>query len=258
MADTNTARKTIRLRIKRQDGPDQPARWEEFALPYKPNMNVISCLMEIQQNPQTADGRPTAPVVWDSNCLEEVCGACSMIINGKVRQACSALVDNLINDQNDVIELEPMGSFPLVRDLVVNRDVMFEHLKRIKGWIPIDGTYDLGPGPRQNPKDQEWMYELSKCMTCGCCLEACPNFNTGSKYIGPAAISQARLFNGHPTGKMIAEERLEALMEPGGVTDCGQSQNCVEVCPKGIPLTTSIAEMHRQTTKYGFSRWFRR
>ena len=86
---------TIQLKIKRQDGVDAPARWEEFSLPYRPNMNVISALMEVRRNPMMTDGRRTTPPVWDANCLEEVCGACSMIINGKVRQACSALIDQL-------------------------------------------------------------------------------------------------------------------------------------------------------------------
>lgn len=254
MSETATQKRMVQVRIKRQDGPNAPVRWEEFSVPYSHGMNVISVLMEIQKNPKTADGRPTSPVVWESNCLEEVCGACSMIINGRVRQACAALVDSL----KEPITLEPMTSFPLVRDLIVDRSVMFEHLKRIRGWISVDGTYDLGPGPRQSPQDQEWMYELSKCMTCGCCLEACPNFNPDSKFIGPAAISQARLFNAHPTGRMEAETRFEALMAEGGITDCGSAQNCVEVCPKGIPLTTSIAAMNRDITKYALRKWFSR
>lgn len=246
------ATKYIELRIKRQEGPGKPSYWEDFKIPYRPGLNVISCLMEIRRNPVTADGRKTTPVAWECNCLEEVCGACTMVINGRVRQSCSALVDNLTQP----IILEPMKSFPVVRDLIVDRSRMFEALKRVKAWVPIDGTYDLGPGPRQNPKDQEWMYKLSTCMTCGCCVEACPNYNEKTEFIGPAAISQARLFNANPTGKMIAHERLEALMGPGGISECGGAQNCVKVCPKGIPLTTSIAEMYRQVTVYSIKKFF--
>lgn len=244
--------KSIRLKVKRQDGPDKPAYWQEFKLPYRPNMNVISCLMEIQKNPVTADGKTTTPVAWECNCLEEVCGACSMVINGRVQQSCSALVDRLTQP----ITLEPMTSFPLVRDLVVDRAVMFENLKKVHAWIDIDGTHYLGPGPKMAPSEQEWAYELSKCMTCGCCLEACPNWHHEGNFIGPAAISQVRLFNAHPSGKMHKDVRLAALMHEGGITDCGNSQNCVEVCPKAIPLTTSIAAMNRDTTLFGIRRWF--
>ena len=245
----------VRLRIKRQDAPagdDANQRWEEFAVPLRPGMNIISCLQAIQRNPVNAQGRAVAPVVWESNCLEEVCGACTMVINGKVRQACSALVENL----QQPITLEPCKTFPVVRDLMVNRQRMFDALKRIKGWIPIDGTYDMGPGPKQNELDRQINYVMSTCMTCGACLEACPNVNFDSLFIGPAAINQARLFNSHPTGAMNANERLEALMDEGGIAYCGNAQNCVRVCPKGIPLTDSIAEMNRQVNLFALKTLF--
>ncbi len=250
------AERTVRLKIRRQDGPDRPEtrRWEEFAVPYQPHMNVISALMEIQKNPVTADGKKVAPVVWDCSCLEEVCGACTMNINGRVRQACSALIDQLA-PKGEVIVLSPMNKFPLVRDLVVDRSRMFEDLKRVKAWIDLDGSHELGPGPRQSPENQEEAYPLSRCMTCGCCLEACPQINARSKFIGPAAVNQVRLFNLHPSGKMHAHERLEALMGEGGIADCGKAQNCVEVCPKEIPLVDSIAVISRDTTKHMLFGW---
>ncbi len=251
------AGKTTRLKIWRQEAHDKPGRFEEFELPHRPGANIISCLMEIQKHPTTAKGEKTTPPVWESNCLEEVCGACTMVINGKVQQSCSALVDRLAPN-GETITLEPMHSFPLVRDLMVDRSKMFDTLKKVHAWIDLDGTHDLGPGPRLSPYDQEWAYELSKCMTCGCCLEACPNWHYTGEFVGPAAISQVRLFNTHPSGQLHAHVRLESLMGPGGITDCGNAQNCVKVCPKGIPLTTSIADMYRETTKYSISRWFRK
>jgi len=241
----------IVIRIERRDGPGAPARWEEFKVPNRPNANVISVLMEIQRNPVTTDGKRTTPPAWDAACLEEVCGSCTMVINGKVRQACSALIDRL----EQPITLTPMKKFPLVRDLAVDRARMFEALKRVRGWIPIDGTYDLGAGPRQAPEDQEINYILSTCMTCGCCLEVCPQVGQDTAFIGAAAISQVRLFNNHPTGAMHADERLRGLMARGGVNDCGKAGNCAEACPKGIPLTSSIAEMARAATKQAFKDW---
>ncbi|MTV48580.1 succinate dehydrogenase iron-sulfur subunit [Heliobacillus mobilis] len=240
----------IRLRVKRQDGPNAASRWEEFNIPYTKNLNVIAMLMHIQKNPVMANGQKTTPVVFECNCLEEVCGACSMVVNGKPRQACSSLVDQL----SQPITLEPLSKFTLIRDLQVDRTRMFENLKKVKAWIDIDGTYDLGAGPRMAARDQEWAYPLSRCMTCGCCAESCPNYNQKSAFIGPAAISQVRLFNAHPTGEMQSHDRLDAIMGEGGVTDCGNAQNCVRVCPKEIPLTTSIADMGRQTVK----RWIDR
>jgi succinate dehydrogenase / fumarate reductase iron-sulfur subunit len=250
MAQQNGSQKTVELRIKRQDGPESPSYWQNFKVPYTPGMNVISALMEIRMNPVTADGKRVTPPSWDSGCLEEVCGACSMRINGRPRQSCTALVDQL----EQPIQLEPFSKFPVIRDLMVDRTPMFEALKRVKAWSPMDGTYDMGPGAKVSPELQQEMYKFSTCMTCGCCLEACPQVNETSAFIGASAIGQAYLFNMSPTGKHLKNERLEELMGPGGVVDCGNAQNCVKVCPKEIPLTDAIAIIGGQTTTYALQK----
>ena len=171
-----------------------------------------------------------------------------------------------------------MTKFPVVRDLVVNRGRMFRALEKVKAWVSVDGYYDLGPGPQQARKTQEESYPLSQCMSCGCCLEACPQYTKvelkqnknetdeqfearqketyDKSFIGPHAISQAMLFNANPTGKMQESERLDALTDAGGIQMCGNAQNCVTVCPKEIPLTTSIAKAGRATTLHTLKKWF--
>lgn len=79
-------------------------------------------------------------------------------------------------------------------------------------------------------------------------MEACPQFNDRSDFLGPAPIAQVRLFNAHPTGRMNARERLDAIMGRGGLSECGNAQNCAEVCPKQIPLTEAFGELGRQTS----------
>src|SRR5689334_7115796 len=96
--------KTVLLKIKRQANPSTKAVWEEFELPWKPGMNVISSFMDIAANPVTRDGKATTPIVYDSNCLEEVCGSCAMLINGRARMACSALIDRL----EQPVRIEPL------------------------------------------------------------------------------------------------------------------------------------------------------
>ena len=256
--------RSVIFRIQRCDGPGKAPYWQNFKVPVPKNANVISCLQYIAANPVTSDGTATTPVVWDSGCLEEVCGACTMLINGSVRQSCSCLIDDYAPYDGDVITLEPMSKFPVIRDLWVDRERVFYNLKRIAGWVPIDGTYSLGAGPKESPRDQEIRYVLSTCMTCGCCLEACPQFNLepdkaewDSAFIGAHAISQARLFNMHPTGSELKPQRLDALSGPGGVNDCGNAQNCVKVCPKAIPLTESIGAMGRAITLHAIAKFFR-
>ena len=279
-ADQHPRPASFSVRVLRQDGPEQPSYWERHSVHYESEMNVISVLQRIAANATTVDGKQVAPVAWDCNCLEEVCGACTMVINGQVRQACSALVDQLLAENPQEIELRPMSKFPVIRDLFVDRRRMFNALERVQAWIPVDGYYDMGPGPRQSQRAQEASYPLSQCMSCGCCLEACPQYTKieltrrdkesdesfehrqrqayDAAFMGPHAISQAVLFNAHPTGQNNADDRLDVLTAEGGLQVCGNAQNCVAVCPKEIPLTTSIARAGRATTIHWLKQWFDR
>lgn len=269
---------TFVVRVLRQDGPGEASYWQRFRVKREPDMNVISVLQQIATHAQTENGQRVSPVAWECNCLEEVCGACTMLVNGRVRQACTALVDKLLAECPGEIELRPMTKFPVIRDLVVNRQRLFRALIRVKAWIPVDGYYHLGPGPKISPEEQQQAYPLSQCMSCGCCLEACPQYlkielprregETEEEYarreqqacdrgfVGAHAISQAMLFNSHPTGRMQASQRIEALMQEGGIQVCGNAQNCVAVCPKNIPLTTSIARAGRAATIHALKKWF--
>ena len=274
----SSAPDSFEVRILRQDAPGEASYWERHRVEYEPDMNVISALQKIAAKATTVDGKQVSPVSWDCNCLEEVCGACTMVINGRVRQSCSALIDRLLEEQPGEIELEPMTKFPVVRDLVVDRSRLFRALQKVKAWIPVDTYGDRGAGPKISRRDQEQMYPLSECMSCGCCLEACPqytkielerrpgesdeDFEARKKeaydrgFVGAHAISQAMLFNSNPTGSMNANERTDALMEEGGIQVCGNAQNCVSVCPKEIPLTRSIARAGRATTVRMLTKWF--
>ncbi len=231
--------------------------WEEFSLESVPLMNVISGLMTIRRHPYNRRGEKVEPVVWEDGCLEEVCGSCSMLVNGKPRQACSAIVETILAETGeDTITLAPFTKFPLVRDLIIDRSSMFEDLKRISGWVETDSYFDRGPGPLISQSVAEIRYLLSECLTCGCCSEACPQVNDDSDFMGPAPISQVRLFNTHPTGARQKRKRTKVLMEKGGVSECGNAQNCSRVCPKKIPLTESIGVMGREVTKQAFRELF--
>lgn len=262
-ATTPPGSRVIRVRVRRQDGPGKDSRWEAFDVPVSVGANVTSVLQWIAANPVTIEGKQTTPVVYDSGCLEEVCGSCTMVINGRVRQGCSALIDAYCPGAQDEITLEPMTKFPVLRDLSVDRARLFENLKRVRGWAPVDGTYDLGPGPRETPARQQTRYRLSECMSCGCCLEACPQYtlepeekNWDTSFVGAAVISQVRYFNMHETGKALEKIRLDEMSKAGGVSECGNAQNCVKVCPKLIPLTESIAAVGRSVTVHRVREFF--
>ena len=276
----NSRPKTINVRVRRQDAPGKEPYWELHKIKYEPELNVISVLQRIAAQATNSDGREVNPVAWDCGCLEEVCGSCTMQINGRVRQSCSALVDQLLAENPDEILLEPMSKFPVVRDLIVDRGRLFRGLQRVKAWVPVDSYYNMGPGERQLRETQEQNYPLSQCMSCGCCVEACPQYTKievdrepdetdeafeerkrakyDEAFVGPHAISQAMLFNNHPTGQVLKSDRMDVLTDTGGIQACGNAQNCVAVCPKEIPLTTSIARAGRAATVHVVKKWFER
>ena len=245
----------ITLKILR--GTSGKQYWEYFPVHAKRSDNIITLLMQVRKEPINQQGVRVEPVIWEQSCLENVCGSCSMLINGVPRQACSTLVGSLYEEmKGNTIVLAPFSKFPVVRDLQVNRKRMFDDLKDVKGWIGVSTLYSEKSGPKISPTVQQTMYKLSTCMSCACCLEACPQVNFRSKFIGPSAISQVRLFNLHPTGKSNKHLRLKTLMREGGIADCGNAQNCVRVCPKHIPLTESIAAIGRDVTLAAFAEFF--
>jgi succinate dehydrogenase / fumarate reductase iron-sulfur subunit len=156
--------KVIRLKIQRQKDRSSAPHWESFEIPYMENMNVISSLMELRKNPVTVEGKSVEPPAWEAACLEEVCGTCTMIVNGMIRQACSAQIDEVANKVGDAyeVELKPMSKFPLIRDLIVDRSKMFENLIKVKAWVPIDGSYDLGMAQPQDDNVRKLRYKLSQ------------------------------------------------------------------------------------------------
>ncbi|QDS94833.1 Fumarate reductase iron-sulfur subunit [Roseimaritima multifibrata] len=266
------------VRVQRQNDPSQAPYWHTFLLDYEPGLNVTSLLQRIAANPTTIDGAHVAPVAYESGCLEEVCGSCTMRINGRVRQACSALVDHLLKEDPSGIELRPMSQFPVVRDLFVDRYRLFRALEKLQCWVPVDSYDDMGSGPKQSAKQQEQNYPLSQCMSCGCCLDACPQYKEVTierhkdeseeafeerrdaeldrHFIGAAAMSQAVLMNSNPIGKVLATSRIEAMTAPGGIQNCGKAGNCQAVCPKEIPLMTSWGRANRSATIHYVKKFF--
>ena len=253
-----SGRKTVTVRIRRQDAPDAPHRYEEFAVPHRPNMNVISCLQWIAAHPTTTSGVATTPPVWDSGCLEEVCGACTMLVNGKVRQSCSALVDK-VGDGEGVGHPRADDEVPPHPRPVGRPQPPVQRPEARQGV----GAHRRHVRPRPRPGDEPGaaggaVPAQSRCISCGSCLEACPQYTPSNHFVGAAVISQVRLFNDHPTGAALKGERLDVMMSEGGVSQCGKSGNCVKVCPKEIPLLESIAAVQRQATVYSIKRFFSR
>ena len=170
------------------------------------------------------------------------------------------MIKILIVDDHPIVRKGLTQIVEETRDMIVADEAINgqEALKKVKAWVEIDGSYDLGFGPKYSQAEQEERYELSKCMTCGCCLESCPNYNSNSSFIGAQPLNQVRLFNTHPTGKMQEKQRTKSVMTQGGISYCGKSQNCEAVCPKEIPLTESISYVAWESVKEMFWGWLKK
>lgn len=228
-----------RLRIRRQDGPGQAPRWEVREIHHEEGHTVLSALMERNSE--------VPPVALEASCLEEACGSCAMLINGRARLACGTLLEGLA-DKDGLVTVEPLSKFPVVRDLVVDRGRVRADLLHMDATL---GETRIGDSSR--------VQELAACVACGACLEACPNYGAsearGVPFIGAVVLHESRLANLLGVDKADRAVRLEALMGNGGIADCGNVQNCVNACPKDIPLAESIAELGRDTTVHAIKRW---
>ena len=159
------------------------------------------------------------------------------MINGRNRLACKVL----IKDLEQPIVVEPMRSFPVVKDLVVDMTGFFEKYRSIKPYLVNDE-----PPPKterlQSPQERERYDDTTKCILCGACTTSCPSFWANSQYVGPAAIVQAHrfIFDSRDQG---SAERLAILNDTSGVWRCRTIFNCTEACPRGINVTQAIGEV---------------
>lgn len=234
---------TKRFSIERHDTILGRAYWHDFDVVWCESMTLTQALLEIQKKPVTIDAKAVAPIVWESQCHEGLCGACTILVNGKATLACTTLVESL----PEPIRLQPLSKFPVLRDLCVDRARTSLENTHVTDWIPVDQIAPPPDGARI-PVDVvslSWQKKWSACIDCGACVEACPNYNAISPYLGPAAVVRAEKFNSHATGKQLKSERIQTLMGKTGIAGCDNTQNCVRVCPQDIPITTAIAKVKR-------------
>lgn len=243
----------VLLKIKRQDDPDDLPYWEVFEVQVEPCMSVAEALALIRENPVTAEGMPTPPTAHDCSCMQGLCGACTMQINGRSRLACKTLVSEF----DGPISLEPLSKFPIIRDLKVDRLGMLNALASSECWMPIDGLLAHEFIPSVASESFENASIFFDCIMCGACSEACPQVNKRSFFAGAFVFSHAISLNRNPSGERGANSRLSALARRGGVADCAGVENCERICPRGIPLTKAAAMLQWDVTLHSIKSFFR-
>ena len=225
----------MKVKILRRQSPDSEPYWESFDYTGPEDSTVAGLLDYLNFNDDLVNdaGEKTPRVGWDCSCLQGVCGACAMVINGVPALACSVFLRDL---KKDVLTLEPLKKFPVVRDLIVDRSVIHENLKRTNLFI---GEYH--PDAKADHAQQ---YAIAKCLKCGLCLEVCPNYGNGRTFFGAAFANDCYLVASRNREKE-KEIRAEYARHFGNA--CSKSLSCMDVCPAGISILTSLARLNRHT-----------
>lgn len=224
--------KTITVRIaKYNPNEDHEKKYISFQVPVEKWSTVLEAILDIKKYFDHSIG-------VRYSCRQATCGSCGMIINGKPRLACFTRVDEL---NSDVITIEPMNNFPIIRDLAVRFDRLFETHHKLKPYIIKEDSNDDSNSKDmlQTPEELEEFIQFSGCIKCGLCNSACPTMATDSSFIGPQALAQAYRYvaDNRDKGK---DDRLKIIDDSHGIWRCHFAGSCSQVCPKGVDPAMGI------------------
>lgn len=207
---------------------------------YDGDMNIpVTTLIKIINNQKKIldiDGNEVKPISWSCSCLQGLCGSCAMLINDIPQLACKAFLNQVVKDNK--IKIEALSKFPTIKDLKVDRNCLYNAMKESKQW--------LNNNAKVNKNDISFEYEMSQCLMCGCCLEACPNYINDAKYCGiHIVVSSAKLVNQESDKKHLKEmkDNYKIKFYP----NCVKSLLCQEVCPMKIPTQRAISKMNKNS-----------
>ena len=197
------------LHIKRQQLNSKESYWQDFEFETDDtSATVATALM-------------TLPVVWSHSCLQKKCGACAMVINGRPQLACDARLSELRGER---VTVEPLKKFPVVEDLLVDRDSLMERLKKNRAWFESEA----------GAHGEDTAFEAGKCLQCGLCLEVCPNFYNEGEYGGMALMSGMTQIMSKAQGDQRKDLRQD--YKANVYNGCGKSLACRDICPAGIDM----------------------
>jgi fumarate reductase iron-sulfur subunit len=226
------------LRHNPQD-PNSIPHLDSFEVEEAQGMTLFIVLNEIQQ---TQDGS----LLFDFVCRAGICGSCGMIINGRPGLACRTLTSTLASE----ITLAPLPAFELIGDLSVNTGKWMRGMsERIETWIHDEALDDASLDrleERMEPELAEQIYELDRCIECGCCVAACGTLRMREDFVGAVALNKIARFKLDPRDKRDDEAFYELVGDDDGVFGCMSLLGCEDVCPKDLPLQSKIAYVRRK------------
>jgi succinate dehydrogenase / fumarate reductase, iron-sulfur subunit len=240
------------LKIRRYDpNSGQAAYWDEHPVELDGSKSVLDAILKVRDE---VDGS----VGIRCSCQQAICGSCGVRVNGKPGLACNTHLDEAADrrhgagwnspsgDEARVIEVEPMGNMPVIKDLIVDMDAV--HWKKIQRVTPY--LINQQPVPeREYIVPHENMVDVTQtmaCIQCGACVSDCLSMEIDPGFIGPAALSKAYRFVGDPRDADQFERLKDLAEDEHGLYDCTHCFNCIDACPKGVDPMSQIMRLRRR------------
>jgi succinate dehydrogenase / fumarate reductase iron-sulfur subunit len=240
------------LKIRRFDPQSgEAARWDEHTVEMGATQSVLDAILKIKDETDGSIG-------IRCSCQQAICGSCGVRMNGKPGLACNTHLDEAGHQgegsgskpaqegqAETVIEVEPMGNMPVIRDLIVDMDgVHWKKIQRVTPWL-----INKEPVPeREYVVPRESMVDVTQtmaCIQCGACVSDCLSMEIDPLFIGPAALAKAYRFVGDPRDAQHYERLKDLAEDEHGIYDCTHCFNCIDACPKGVDPMSQIMRLRR-------------
>jgi succinate dehydrogenase / fumarate reductase iron-sulfur subunit len=246
------------MRIRRFDPTSgQAAYWDEHLVELGERNSVLDAILKVRDE---VDGS----VSIRCSCQQAICGSCGVRMNGKPGLACNTHLEvaaarmhgtgwNASSEGEDggggpagVIEVEPMGNMPVIKDLIVDMDAV--HWKKIQRVTPF--LINKEPIPeREYIVPHENMVDITQtmaCIQCGACVSDCLSMEIDPLFAGPAALAKAYRFVGDPRDAQHFERLKDLAEDEHGMYDCTHCFNCIDACPKDVAPMSQIMRLRRR------------
>jgi fumarate reductase iron-sulfur subunit len=233
------------LRYNPQDPSIEPCM-QTYELEESSGMTLFIALNEIreQQDPSLS---------FDFVCRAGICGSCGMLINGKPGLACRTLT----RDYDEDITLNPLPVFELIADLSVDTGSWMRDMsERLETWVHTgDEEIDVGAiEEKMEPELAQKIYELERCIECGCCVSACGTAHMRDDFVGAVGLNKVARFQLDPRDERDDAQFYELVGDENGVFGCMTLLGCEDMCPKELPLAGQIAYLRRKMARKGLAK----
>jgi fumarate reductase iron-sulfur subunit len=246
MKDNTENRRRLKIGVLRYN-PQEPGsvpRIQTYELDEAENMTLFIALNEIREKQDPS-------LQFDFVCRAGICGSCGMMINGRPTLACRTLTKDLGAE----ISLAPLPVFELIADLSVDTGKWMRGMsERLETWVHLNGEQvDLTRlEERMEPELAEKIYELDRCIECGCCVAGCGTARMREEFVGAVGLNKIARFRLDPRDRRGDEDFYELIGDDSGVFGCMSLLACHDVCPKNLPLSTQIAFLRRKMVGVGW------